>query len=286
MEEGMKRCNRCGAVKPLTEFYVCSTVSDGRQGTCSDCVREKAHLAYLKKMNKTETVKRHTLDSPIASKEGYRVCTLCGEEKPLDEFEIDKRKELGHTFRCKTCARAYKSKWVKDGGDEYKEKNKAYREENRDMLLEGKKRHYYANHDYYRHKGKEYYREHIEQYLEYSRKKHASHIGNALALLPNKLRIKVRGILFGTKPHSKNDKLVGCSAEFFREYIKALWKEGMTWENYGNARRGISAWQIDHIVPVSSFDLSDPEQILKCFHYTNLQPLWWEDNAKKYNNIT
>jgi hypothetical protein len=42
-------------------------------------------------------------------------------------------------------------------------------------------------------------------------------------------------------------------------------------------------WKVDHIIPVSSFDLSDPEQVKVCFHYTNLQPLFVEENQAKSN---
>lgn len=50
----------------------------------------------------------------------------------------------------------------------------------------------------------------------------------------------------------------------------------MTWENYG-----VHGWHIDHIRPCKSFDLTDPEQQKECFHYTNLQPLWWWENLEK-----
>ena len=43
----------------------------------------------------------------------------------------------------------------------------------------------------------------------------------------------------------------------------------------------INLIHIDHIIPCSSFDLSDPKQQKICFHYTNLQPLWAVDNLKK-----
>jgi hypothetical protein len=46
-----------------------------------------------------------------------------------------------------------------------------------------------------------------------------------------------------------------------------------------------AAWHVDHIIPCSSFDLTDSEQQKKCFHYTNLQPLWAIDNLKKSNKI-
>lgn len=55
---------------------------------------------------------------------------------------------------------------------------------------------------------------------------------------------------------------------------------GMTWENYG------TEWHVDHIVPCSYFDLTDPEQQRICFNYRNLQPLWAKDNLEKSNSVS
>lgn len=75
----------------------------------------------------------------------------------------------------------------------------------------------------------------------------------------------------------KSDKtleLVGCSVPFLRGYLEAKFKTGMTWENHGE-------WHIDHIKPCASFNLLDNKEQEKCFHYTNLQPLWCHENLSK-----
>lgn len=78
---------------------------------------------------------------------------------------------------------------------------------------------------------------------------------------------------------SKNvEEILGCSIKECREYFESLFEIGMTWGNYG-----AKGWHIDHIIPKSSFKLLDEDNIRKCFHYTNLQPLWWFDNVWKSN---
>jgi len=75
-------------------------------------------------------------------------------------------------------------------------------------------------------------------------------------------------------------KLLGCSREDLIKHIESQFVEGMSWDNWS-----VNGWHIDHIRPVSSFDLSDPLQVEKCFHYTNLQPLWAKDNLSKSNKL-
>ena len=61
-------------------------------------------------------------------------------------------------------------------------------------------------------------------------------------------------------------------------YLEAKFTEGMTWENHG-------LWHIDHIKPCSSFNLLIEDEHHKCFHYSNLQPLWAKDNLSKSANF-
>lgn len=72
----------------------------------------------------------------------------------------------------------------------------------------------------------------------------------------------------------KTLELTGCSKEELTTHLESKFTEGMTWENYGE-------WHIDHIRPCASFNLEDPDEQKKCFHWTNLQPLWAQDNMRK-----
>ncbi len=96
--------------------------------------------------------------------------------------------------------------------------------------------------------------------------------------LQRRLRTRIYNVLFRQKAvkSKKTLKLLGCSWQKAREHIQSQFKEGMAWENYGKY-----GWHIDHIIPCSSFDLTDPEEQKKCFHYTNIQPLWWHENLSK-----
>ncbi len=69
---------------------------------------------------------------------------------------------------------------------------------------------------------------------------------------------------------------MGCSPELLKEYLEKQFVDGMCWDNRNE-------WHIDHIIPLSL--AKTEEEIYKLCHYTNLQPLWAEDNLRKSNKI-
>lgn len=90
------------------------------------------------------------------------------------------------------------------------------------------------------------------------------------------LRARLNAIVsrgMGAKTGSTFD-LLACALDELRAHLESQFTDGMIWANYGD-------WHIDHIRPCASFDLNDSEQLRECFHYTNLQPLWAEDNLRK-----
>ena len=76
----------------------------------------------------------------------------------------------------------------------------------------------------------------------------------------------------------KYKDLFGCDSITLKLHLEKNFKINMTWDNYGD-------WQVDHILPVFSFNLANDDEMKKCFHYSNLQPLWKEENREKWYKI-
>lgn len=79
-----------------------------------------------------------------------------------------------------------------------------------------------------------------------------------------------------SRPRGQTTKMLGCTIPELMAHIESLFLPGMTWDNWNY--RG---WHLDHIKPLSSFNLLDPDERAKALHFTNLQPLWAEENFQK-----
>lgn len=134
---------------------------------------------------------------------------------------------------------------------------------------------YYANHE------KSKARARIAAAMRYMAMEHGSH-----EHLKRLLRCRIRNaIKRQSKDTARPDRkamptmqLTGCTLAELRAHLESQFRDGMTWANLGK-------WHIDHAVPCSAFDLSKPDEQARCFHYTNLQPLWARENLAKHDSL-
>jgi hypothetical protein len=191
---------------------------------------------------------------------------------------LDCDKELvdakGPKKRCDICNKEYRKLYWKA-----RESNPRRKQQN----LERNKRFYHKNKDKRKEYGKKYrFGKNRDKYLENKRKnsrqRYHNNIQNKLGEL---LRVRLYTALKvqGIKKNNSTMELIGCSKEELIQHLESQFKDGMCWQNWS-----LNGWHIDHIRPVSSFDLSDPAQVKECFHFSNLQPLWAIENLQKSNS--
>lgn len=197
---------------------------------------------------KVANEKRKIKHSFVDGVEGKN-CSMCKKWKPLSDFANLRKSADGLSYRCKSCLREKIRKYRDDYSDEIEERRKT----------------------------KEYRKEYRRKKREYQRKKRSTDINYRLR---GNLRSRVRQAIKNNVKSGHTLDLLGCTIRELKQYLEVRFQEGMTWDNWG-----MDGWHIDHIIPCTAFDLSVPGQQRKCFHYTNLQPLWAEDNKAKGDTI-
>jgi len=170
-----------------------------------------------------------------------------------------------------------------------KQRNKEYREANKQRVKQRNKEYREANKQRVKQRAKEYreankerlkeYREvnkeRVNQYAkEYQKQRRATDPCFKLALTIRKHLY--RSIKGGAVKEYSSVLYLGCTIEQLKLHLESQFQPGMTWDNWS-----ATGWHIDHVRPLASFDLTDPEQLKQACHYSNLQPLRAEDNLTK-----
>jgi hypothetical protein len=207
-----------------------------------------------------------------------KICLKCQTEKVLSEFRF--RKNRGYyESPCKSCVAIQKKLYTELNKENIKEWEKKYKAANKQRFSEKDKEYYRQNKDKkkaYQIKNKEKIRT-TQRIYEIERLKRDPHF-RLIKRLRNRARKAIKNNI-GKKSVSTLEML-GCSIEKCREFLESQFQPNMSWENHG-----VHGWHIDHVKPCSSFDLTNLDEQKKCFHYTNLQPLWAEDNLSKGNRL-
>lgn len=241
-----------------------------------------------------------------------KTCAWCGVIKKNSDF-LKRKKNGKESLRgeCKECTNKRRKEIYNQNKERILLKNKKYYEKNKEKILSYKKQYGIINEERYKNKSRQRYLENAEikkqkrkEYYEKNRQACIQSVNNYVKNNKSKVRerqrkhhhkkrqsdfrYKILKILRGritsaikvqgSRKNSKTMNLIGCSIDFLKTHLESKFKYGMSWDNHG-----LKGWHIDHIIPCSKFDLTKDDEQKKCFHYTNLQPLWWHENIKKSN---
>ena len=190
-------------------------------------------------------------------------CSKCRNISLKSNFHKNEKSKNSLFSQCKSCVH---------------QKQKIYDCENRGRIINRNKDYYLKNRDQINENHKKYKKE--------NRDKINLHTKNRRDLdLKFKLACKLRSrtsMAFKSQNVRKLNRtfdLLGCSQSFFQRWIIHQLYGSMTVENYG------SVWQIDHCLPIASFNLLDENDMKKYFNWINLRPMYSKENNSKNDKI-
>jgi hypothetical protein len=194
-----------------------------------------------------------------------KTCSICNEEKTENEFPFRNDSQKYRKW-CKKCET---------------ERVRSYASQNKESVKASQAARYQKNKEKYYEKQKEWIQSNLDSHREYHRTYANTRYNNDINFrLSNAMRSRVRAAVKsgGGEKAALTMELIGCTIDQLRTFLEAEFSDGMTWDNYGE-------WHIDHDRPCASFNLEDPEEQKRCFHWTNLQPLWAKDNLSKGDRL-
>ena len=221
-----------------------------------------------------------------------KICSKCKEEKEVCEFNIRKNRKSGFTSQCKLCICENAKKYREINSDLIKSRKKLYHNKNREEINKKAKEWREKNLEKTLQQKKDYYKENRELVLERSKlwsKNNREKINiyiqtkknkNSLFRVELNIRSRIKQYLKqkNITQRNKTFDIVGIEVNELKKYLESQFLEGMSWDNYG-----MYGWHIDHKIPLCS--AKNETELLDLFHYTNLQPLWAEDNLKKNGKL-
>lgn len=269
------KCQRCNIEKEKTEMHsgavyrkckeciiliVQEKIESGEEKACPVCYESKTwdHFWFGKDQCKEcQLAKRKLQKEERKTDTSTRVCKTCKVEQPIQQFEVRRA-------NCKECVKQAKQPYLKSTRVHRTEVTRKYRE----------------NHP-------EYVKKDLENTKEYNRihrkeinakENHRKKIDPAFKLTKH-LRSSLLSALKGTRKHKSALKILGCDIDFLKKWFEHQFDANMSWENHGKY------WHIDHITPIASCNMSNLEEIERCFHWSNMHPLEKTENMKKSNKI-
>lgn len=196
-----------------------------------------------------------------------KTCSKCKIEKCSTEFYERKTAKDGLRSQCKSCM------ILSVDAEQKTEYDKTRYLENKDEIDKRAIRYYHDNKE----RKQAYDRKNRSKVMAKRRERYRTDLNYKLTC---NFRSRLNQAVRRDKKCAHSIELLGCSVDELKKHIESKFTKGMSWEHVLNGKI-----HIDHIIPCSAFDLTKPEEQRKCFHYTNLQPLWAKDNFRKHTKI-
>jgi hypothetical protein len=199
-------------------------------------------------------------------------CSKCKKIKTEAYFSKRKKGEVQLHSQCKECTTLYYKKYYNTNKSYILETNKNYRIENESQI----KQNLQLNKEYIKKIKNTYYQRNKNKDIKMKRKRRREYVSNRCKSdlgfkLSRNLRRRLNNALRNNQKMGSAIKDLGCSISDLKFWLEFWFDEGMNWSNYGNKE---GQWSIDHIKPISKFDLTNRDQLLEVCNYKNLQPMW------------
>jgi len=163
------------------------------------------------------------------------------------------------------------NRWKKENPEKNRASARRHRAKYRDEILARRRQRYQENKEEILQKNREWKLANPDKINAYFKNRKEINIEYKITC---NLRTRIwQALKTGQKTGSAVRDL-GCSIKEFRSYLEVQFKEGMNWDNFGK-------WHLDHVKPLSKFNLQDREEFLRACNYENIQPLWASENLSK-----
>ena len=268
--DGKRQCKKCREWKDLGLFPTVKAVSCGRGAVCKQCInkhaRQQGRLPEVKKRRMQRYEQKRLLLGLVVKPQrivgNRKRCSMCGVWKKTDRFNSRPTNSSGLGCKCKKCKAEVWTKYYKKHGERVKETARKNRPKHRERIVR------------YREKCKpqrnldERERAKIDIQFKLNR--------NIRSSMCNSLKYN------GSKNGRHWEGLVGYTLMDLKKHLEKKFLPGMSWDNWG-----INGWHIDHKIPISAFNFTDPSHtdFKRCWSLKNLQPLWAFDNISKNDKL-
>lgn len=276
-----KICSKCNVDKDLGEFCKDNNYKSGYRTYCKEC-----------KNSKVKTIIKDQVYT------NSKRCSKCNIDKDLGEFHKDKSRKDGLSNRCKECKNNCSKQYRIENKESISANKKEYRKKNTEVIKERKKKYHSENKEKISLRKKQWEIKNKDKRSEYKKvyrtenKEKMKQYHHEYKPIYNKRRVE----------RKKHDESYRISCNLRGRLVKALKQKagkksnstlkliGCSWKNlhsYLDSKYGIIQnveYDVDHIIPCSAFDFTDPNHQKACFHYTNLQKLPSKENQHQKSN--